>query len=93
MGPGHFFVARDGSATSGFGKFSLQTFLFGSKRISLVWVKKYRGQRRVGLLFAVGQKYALVRLGQGPPLVRTSLSAFFTNAGNGTDCQFVQCTS
>jgi len=39
-------------------------FPFGSKKISLGWVKKYPGQRRVGLLFAVGQKYP--RVGSGP---------------------------
>jgi len=43
-----------------------QFFPFESKKISLVWVKKYPGQGQVGLLFTAGQKYARVRSGQGP---------------------------
>jgi len=34
------------------------------KKISSGWVKKYPGQRRIGLLFTVDQKYA--RVGSGP---------------------------
>jgi len=45
-----------GSAIFGF------NFLrFGSKKISLGWIKKYPGQSRVGLLFTAGQMYAWVR--------------------------------
>jgi len=33
----------------------------GLKKISSDWVKKYPGQRRVGLSFTTGQKYAQVR--------------------------------
>jgi len=38
--------------------------LFGSRKISSGQVKKYPGQRWVGLLFIVGQEYA--RVGSGP---------------------------
>jgi len=49
----------------GFGKFSLKMsnfsiFSLRVKKISLGWVKKYPGQRHVGLLFSAGQKYAWV---------------------------------
>jgi len=39
-----------------------QFFPFGSKKISLGCVKKYPGQRWIGLVFTVGQKY----FGSGP---------------------------
>jgi len=50
---------------SGFGKFPLKIpnfliFTLRVKKISLGRVKKYLGQRRVGLLFTAGQKYAWV---------------------------------
>jgi len=54
---------------SGFGKFPLEIPIFsifslGVKKISSFWVKKYLGQRWVGLLFTAGQKHAWV--GSGP---------------------------
>jgi len=50
----------------GFGKFLLKLSNFAIfslmiKKISSGWVKKYPGQRRVGLLFTAGQKYGWVR--------------------------------
>jgi len=42
------------------------------KKISLGRVKKYLGQRQVGLLFTAGQKYARVRLGPISSFVRRS---------------------
>jgi len=39
-------------------------FSFWAKKISLSQVKKYPGQRQIGLLFTGGQKYA--RMGSGP---------------------------
>jgi len=75
-----FFVAQVGSGwvsqlRFGFGKIPLKIpiFLIFSllvKKISLGGVKKYSGQRRVGLLFTAGQKYML-ELGQGPYLEKT----------------------
>jgi len=58
---------------SGIGKFPLKVpnfsiLPFGSKKISSGWVKKYPGQRRIGVLFTAGQKYAQAGLGQGPSL-------------------------
>jgi len=54
----------------GFGKFPLKLkmskfsiFSLRFKKISLGWVKKYPGQRQVGLLFTASQKYA--RVGSG----------------------------
>jgi len=44
-------------------------FTFGSKKIFSGHFKKYLGQRRVSLLFTVGQKQAWVGSGQGPSLV------------------------
>jgi len=41
------------------------------KKISSGQVKKYHGQRWVGLLFTVGQKYARVGSGLGPSLLTT----------------------
>jgi len=49
-------------------------FFHWVKKISSSWVKKYPGQRWVGLLSTAGQKYARVRLGQGPS-VRAHLMA------------------
>jgi len=43
-------------------------FSLGIKKISSGQVKKYLGQRRAGLLFTAGQKYAPVRSGQGSSL-------------------------
>jgi len=62
-----------------FGKFLLKMsnfsiFFPSGKKIMLGQVKKYPGQRRVGLLFTAGQKYAQVRSGQGPSLVCDNLS-------------------
>jgi len=64
-GLGHFFVTWVRSATSRFGKFPLkipafQFFLFGVKKFSMGWVKKYPSQRWVGPLFIAGLKYARV---------------------------------
>jgi len=49
----------------GFGKFSLKItkFFTSDQKISLGWVKKYPGKRRVTLLFAASQKYG--RVGSG----------------------------
>jgi len=54
-----------GLATSGFEKFLLKipNFFPSDKKISSGHVKKYLGQRRVGLLFTASQKYARVGLG------------------------------
>jgi len=41
-----------------------QFFPFRWKKISMGWVKKYPGQKRVGLFFTAGQKYARVGLGR-----------------------------
>jgi len=69
---GSKFLAQVGSAIFGLGlrleNFSLksQIFQFFSlwlNKISLGRVKKYLGQRWVGLLFTAGQKYARVGLG------------------------------
>jgi len=46
---------------------------FGSKKISLGWVKKYPSQRGVSLLFVAGQKYARVGSDQGPSLSNIDL--------------------
>jgi len=52
-----------------FGKFPLKISNFsialpsGKKKIFSGWGKKHPGQRRVGLLFTEGQKYALVESG------------------------------
>jgi len=43
-----------------------QFFLLRIKKSLRVRSKKYPDQRRVSLLFTVGQKYPRVRLGQGP---------------------------
>jgi len=53
---GQYFIAWVGSAIFGlgFGKFPLKISNFS---IFFFCVKKYLGQRRVGLLFTVGQKY------------------------------------
>jgi len=62
--PGQFFVAQVGSAIFGSG---LEIFPTKNQIFSLrVWVKKYPGQRTVGLLFTVGQNHARVGLGQAP---------------------------
>jgi len=54
---------RVGSAIYGLG-LNLENFSFRSKKISLGWVRKYPGQRGVGLLFTAGQN--LARVGSGP---------------------------
>jgi len=56
VGPGQFFVAQVGSAIYGLGLNLENFFPFGSKEISSGWVRKYSGQRRVGLLFTTDQK-------------------------------------
>jgi len=76
MGQGQNFWPRLGRVTHlwfrfGLRKFPLkitnfQFFSFGSKNISPGGVKKYPGQRWVGLLFTAGQKYAWAGSGQGP---------------------------
>jgi len=57
----------------GFGKNSPKTTKFFNffpfKKISPGQIKKYLGQRWVGLLFTGGQKYARVGSGQGPSLL------------------------
>jgi len=69
--PGHvnFFLLRPTRVYQlwfGFGKFLLKV---PKILIFTIWIKKYPGQRRVGLLFSVGLKYARVGSGQGPYLV------------------------
>jgi len=50
------------------------------KNLSSDWVKKYPGQRRVGLLFTAGQTYAHVGSGQCPSLLKmySNTKHFFT---------------
>jgi len=77
VGSCKFFVAWVSHLWFGFGlglekfplKFQkLQFFSLQIKKISSGRVKKYLGQRQVGLLFTAGQKYARVGLGKGPSL-------------------------
>jgi len=58
----------------GYGKFPLKNtnisiFSLLVKKIPLDRVKKYLGQRWVGLLFTAGQEYVRVGLDQGPSLL------------------------
>jgi len=68
IGLGQFFVAQVGSGRVGSAIYGLglnleispkkPQFFYptGPKKISWSWVKKYPGQRQVGLLFTAGQK-------------------------------------
>jgi len=69
---GQFFVAQVGSAIYGLGLENSPLKMLNFPVFS-GWVKKYLGQRRVGLLFTTGQKYGRVGSGQGPSVEMSDL--------------------
>jgi len=66
------------SATSRSGQSQIgHFFLFRSKEISWVQVKKYSGQRQVGPFFTASHKYARVGSCHGPSLLETHMNIPF----------------
>jgi len=65
---GQFFDAQVGPGQPHLNLENPNFLLFGPKKISSGWVKKYLGQGQVWPLFTAGQKYAQVGSGQGPSL-------------------------